>query len=90
MRNYTVATYKMAAQVTVRQIASDSEFQKELALHSQTLVVVDFFATWCGPCRVVAPKFEELSRKYSKAVFLKIDVDQCQVRWNDNLCRCSV
>ncbi|CAH1788196.1 unnamed protein product [Owenia fusiformis] len=65
----------MAGQV--KQVESDSHFQPELASAESSLVVVDFYATWCGPCQRITPVYVELSQKYPKAVFLKVDVDQC-------------
>ncbi|KAH7331248.1 hypothetical protein KP509_20G022000 [Ceratopteris richardii] len=60
--------------------SSDLWHQKlEEATVEQRLVVVAFKATWCGPCRMMAPVFAELSRKFSQAIFLKIDVDEMQV-----------
>ena len=43
------------------------------------LIVLDFFATWCAPCRMIAPAYEELAASSdfgSKTIFLKVDVDQ--------------
>ena len=36
------------------------------------MVVIDYSTTWCGPCKVIAPKFDELSDKYPQAVFVKV------------------
>lgn len=62
----------------VRIITDDTMFSPELANAGTRLVVADFYATWCGPCRHIAPKFAELSTVFPKALFMKIDVDQCQ------------
>jgi len=40
-------------------------------------VVVDFTAQWCGPCRMIGPKFEEFSLTYTDLLFVKVDVDDC-------------
>ncbi|XP_075224247.1 thioredoxin-like [Lycorma delicatula] len=61
----------------IRLINDENHFQGELQSSGTKLVVVDFTASWCGPCQRIAPFFEELSRKYPKAVFLKVDVDKC-------------
>ncbi|KAI4350174.1 hypothetical protein L6164_010683 [Bauhinia variegata] len=39
-------------------------------------VVLDMYTQWCGPCKVIAPKFEQLSEKYLDVVFLKLDCNQ--------------
>uniref|UniRef100_A0A5B7BAG1 Thioredoxin domain-containing protein n=1 Tax=Davidia involucrata TaxID=16924 RepID=A0A5B7BAG1_DAVIN len=39
-------------------------------------VVLDMYTQWCGPCKVMAPKFQELSKKYHDVVFLKLDCNQ--------------
>ncbi len=39
-------------------------------------VVCDFFATWCGPCRMLSPVMKELSEEFPEAAFAKVDVDK--------------
>ena len=58
----------------VRQI-NDQEFESEM-LNSGTPVFVDFWAPWCGPCRVVGPLVEELAPSYDgKVIITKMNVD---------------
>ena len=58
------------------KIISTSEFRSQVE-GKEGVVVVDFFATWCGPCKMLAPVFEALGEEMDgKARFLKLDVDQ--------------
>ena len=55
------------------RVLETSEFSEEV---QEGVVVVDFFATWCPPCKMLAPVFEEVSTELTKAKFVKVDIDQ--------------
>jgi len=60
----------------VREILTEEEFSKEVEGGVQP-TIVDFYATWCAPCRMIAPIMDELSAEYSGSVsFFKVDVDK--------------
>ena len=57
------------------QVISSEEFNN-LVEHIEGIAVVDFFATWCGPCKMLAPVFQEVANEFEgKADFYKIDID---------------
>ena len=59
-------------QMVVIDISSADEFDEALKTAGDSLVVVDYSTSWCGPCKIIAPKFDELSEKYTNVAFLKV------------------
>uniref|UniRef100_A0A7S2RF49 Thioredoxin domain-containing protein n=1 Tax=Eucampia antarctica TaxID=49252 RepID=A0A7S2RF49_9STRA len=57
--------------MAVDNIENEADFDKAVS-DAASLVIVDYSTTWCGPCKVIAPKFDELSDKYTDAKFLKV------------------
>ena len=58
--------------------ATDADFTQQV-LESDVPVLVDFWAPWCGPCRMIAPALDQLASEYAgKAKVVKVDIDQNQ------------
>ena len=71
------ATKAMMSSITEPIVLTDSNFASEVAKYP--VMLVDFWAPWCGPCRMVSPIIEQLSREYSgRVAFGKVNVDENQ------------
>jgi thioredoxin 1 len=61
----------------VVEVEDDEAFSA--IVKEETLCMVDFQATWCGPCKTIAPKIIGLARVYPAIKFIKVDVDELEV-----------
>lgn len=62
----------------VTHIKDKADLESKLTDAGDQLVVIDFFATWCGPCKMISPKLEELAAEYNNVHIFKVDVDECE------------
>ena len=60
----------------VKYLETKADFDQFLEENKDVLVVIDFTAAWCGPCKVIAPEFEKLNEKFPKVALAKVDVDE--------------
>jgi thioredoxin 1 len=71
------ATKATMSSITEPIVLTDSNFASEVTKYP--IMLVDFWAPWCGPCRMVSPIIEQLSREYSgRVAFGKVNVDENQ------------
>jgi thioredoxin 1 len=69
------ATKAMMSSISEPIVLTDSNFASEVTKYP--IMLVDFWAPWCGPCRMVSPIIEQLSREYSgRVAFGKVNVDE--------------
>uniref|UniRef100_T1J1M0 Thioredoxin n=1 Tax=Strigamia maritima TaxID=126957 RepID=T1J1M0_STRMM len=57
-------------------IKSIDDFRSKLADAGDKLVVIDFSASWCGPCKQIKPKLEEMAKEHQEVLFMYVDVDE--------------
>ncbi len=58
-------------------VESVEQFKEIIEKHQETPIIIDFWAEWCGPCRMLAPVFEKAAAEYKgKAIFLKVNSDE--------------
>ena len=60
----------------MRELETKEEFDEFIEENKDKLVVIDFHAEWCGPCKMIGPKFEAMKDDFPAAVFAKVDVDE--------------
>lgn len=73
----------------VTEIHSMDEFKAIIMDTSDTVHVIDFFTTWCGPCKRISPEIEKMacSESYKSVRFYKIDADQDQLQAAVSACK---
>ncbi|KAI0800718.1 thioredoxin-like protein [Fomes fomentarius] len=64
--------------MSITHVENTTQLDGILSKSKDKLSVIDFHATWCGPCHMIAPTFEALSKQYPKVNFIKCDVDQAK------------
>lgn len=62
----------------VVHVQNSDDLKTKLNEAGNSLVVIDFFAVWCGPCKMIGPLIAELAKELLDVVFLKVDVDECE------------
>ncbi|XP_032671556.1 thioredoxin-2-like [Odontomachus brunneus] len=68
----------MVHEAEVYHVQNAEDLTTKLQEAAEKLVVIDFFAVWCGPCKMISPKIEELAKELQDVIFLKVDVDECE------------
>ena len=67
-----------AGEKHVVHLNSLSQLDEIIQSSGDSLIVIDFSASWCGPCQIIAPAYESLAQEYARIIFLKSDVDDAR------------
>jgi len=63
---------------SVVKITSEDDFNEKVKNAGSKIVIVDFSATWCGPCKMIGPEFKRLAEAHADIVALCVDVDEVE------------
>lgn len=63
------------AEKLVKPLETLEAFEKLISETKDQLIVVDFWADWCGPCKMIAPKIEAMAKEFTDVIFAKVNVD---------------
>ncbi|XP_050450049.1 thioredoxin-2-like isoform X1 [Cataglyphis hispanica] len=74
----SVFYFEMGNEGEIVLVQNSDDLKSKLKEAGTSLVVIDFFAVWCGPCKMIGPLIEELSKEMQDVIFLKVDVDECE------------
>jgi len=71
----TIENVKEEEKIEIMEIENVEQFEQEVIDESGT-VFVDFYATWCMPCKVMSPIIEEIAKEHKEVKFVKVDIDK--------------
>lgn len=71
----TIENGKQEAKIEIMEIENAEQFEQEVISENGT-VFVDFYATWCMPCKVMSPMIEEIAKEHKEVKFVKVDIDK--------------
>ena len=75
IKENTIENIKEEEKINIMEIENTEQFQQEV-IEENGIVFVDFYATWCKPCKVLSPIIEEIAKEYKEVKFVKVDIDK--------------